>query len=82
MDDITLGEIARAVERIEKQLGSLTGEVREAVLANATLGTRMLTAETDIVRLTADVHTISTRSAAISGGIGVLAFIANWLRGH
>lgn len=82
LDDITLGEIARTVKRIEERLESLSKEVREAVLANASLGTRMLATEQDVTKLESDVKNISAKSAAISGGIGALAFIANWLRGH
>lgn len=79
---VTLEEIARAANRIEERLENLSKEVREAVLDGRELRTRMLAIEHDVTKLESDVKNISTKSAAISGGIGVLAFIANWLRGH
>lgn len=78
----TIGEIGRAVERIEAQLEALTAKVNEVVVPVSTLGIRMTSAETNLLRLDGDVKSVTKFSATISGGIAVLSFFANWLKGH
>lgn len=74
-NDVTLGEIARAVRRIEGNLR----ELREAVAPIGALGVRMSNIEEDVVHLSAKVDSIETRSAAIAGGISVIAFLAKYI---
>lgn len=76
-NDVTLGEIGRAVKRIEAQLATLTKDVSDALVTASTLNLRMKTAETDIERIDGDVKAVSTQAARISGAVGLLAFISS-----
>lgn len=78
----TIGEIGRATARLERAVEELTSEIRSVVVPVSTLNLRMTNAETNLLRLDGEVKAIATRSASIAGGIGVLAFLANWFRGH
>lgn len=82
MDNMTIGEIGRALQSIERKVDALTTEVQAFKVSSATLGLRVTNVESDTVSLASDVKSISSKAAAISGGISVAAFIASWFRGH
>lgn len=85
--DVTLGEIGRAVDRIEAQVGELRAEVRdrhhkmandvnEVAVRASTLNIRMENAETNLERIDGEVKAVSTQAARISGAVGLIAFIS------
>lgn len=103
-DEISLGEIARAVKRLEAAFATHQTESRSRFheLANtmnaalAPIGVHTVQIESqqkaigrlddDLSTLTEKVDSVATRAATIAGGIGVAAFIAQfvpgWLKGH
>lgn len=95
-NDKTLGEISRSVDRIETAVSELRADVRDRThkLANdmhamvaplSALGIRMDVAERNIGELHTKVEGIEVKSAAIAGGIGVIAyilqFVPSWIKG-
>jgi hypothetical protein len=103
-DEISLGEIARAVKRLEVEFAKHRDESRSrfhelantmnATLAPVSIHTIQIESQQkaigrlddDLSALTEKVDAVVTRSATIAGGIGVAAFVAQfipgWLKGH
>jgi ABC-type transporter Mla subunit MlaD len=97
---VNIGEIARAVDRIEKTfaevrkghhdqmnattlaLGKLSEKFDAYIGPVAVLQKQAADAEVDIKRISDDLDAVTAKSAAISGGIGVLAFLAQFWPWH
>lgn len=91
--EMTPGEIQRCLERIDKNIDALRGEVRErhhqlsgevtaVVVPVSTLTLRVTSAEDAIKALQRDMRSTMLRAAALSGAIAVAAFIVKLLLGR
>ena len=72
-NEVTLGEIYRTVQRLEEALRG----VQESVSPIPGLVVRVQSSEDDIVELKTEMKSVRRDAAAVSGGIGALAFIAS-----
>lgn len=79
--DQTLGEIGRSVARIEGTVRELSGQLSAFIGPMEALKVRMASAESDILDVSKKLDHIETRSAAIAGGVGVVAFILQFVPG-
>jgi hypothetical protein len=66
--EVTLGEIYRSLMRLEKAI--------EPLLA---LPSRVEATEVNIRELQTDMKSVRRDAAAVSGGLGVIAFLASWV---
>jgi len=70
--DITLGEVARTLVRLEAMVTRLADSLATLSAVDA----RVANVESDLHALRSDVDRVTTRSAYISGGVSALAFVA------
>lgn len=71
--EVTLGEIYRTVQRLEAALST----VQMSVEPIPVLVVRVDTAEQEIRDLRVDVKAVRRDAAVVSGGIGVMGFLAS-----
>ena len=71
--EVTLGEIYRTVQRLEAALST----VQMSVEPIPVLVVRVDTAEQEIRDLRTDVKAVRRDAAVVSGGIGVMGFLAS-----
>lgn len=71
--EVTLGEIYRTVQRLEAALST----VQMSVEPISVLVVRVDTAEQEIRDLRVDVKAVRRDAAVVSGGIGVMGFLAS-----
>lgn len=72
-NEVTLGEIYRTVQRLE----SLARAVQESVEPIPVLVVRVTNAEREIADLRTQMQSVRRDAAMVSGGIGVMGFIAS-----
>lgn len=88
-DAVTLGEVYRMIERVSVDLNALREDVKQRshalnnslqtmVAPMSALGVRMNNAEENIDKLDKKVDGVLQKSAMLSGGIGVVAFLSQW----
>lgn len=79
--DITLGEIGRSVDRIEKTVNNLALSMQASMTLAAAHGVRIDTETKRTDELESKVDGLVTKSAYISGGIAALISAVNFLFG-
>lgn len=79
--DVTLGEINRSVDRIEKTVNSLALSMQAAMTLAAAQGVRIDTETKRTDALENKVDSLVAKSAYISGGIAALISAINFLLG-
>ena len=72
---VTLGEMARSLARIEAAVAVLQTYGSAPLQA---LSVRLHATEEDVADLKSDMKAVRKDAAMVSGGLGVIAFIASW----